>query len=147
MIADDETERFKTATRKFMKLFNMPREEKLVNRKSYTFAQTKLHFSLIITVHPCLVHINSKLSKPLTIFYGSTALFVANLGKNTGSHPSANQLDISNVYIFLSQLRFGFYKRCFFGNSYILNKSFSSGIFLNFWKIMLLFSFSPPLGV
>jgi len=33
-VEDEETESFKTATRKFMKLFNMPREEKLVNRKS-----------------------------------------------------------------------------------------------------------------
>ena len=38
--SDDETERFKTATRKFMKLFNMPREEKLVNRKSCTCIYT-----------------------------------------------------------------------------------------------------------
>lgn len=31
-VDDEETKSFKTATRKFMKLFNMPREEKLVNR-------------------------------------------------------------------------------------------------------------------
>lgn len=32
-VEDEETKSFKTATRKFMKLFNMPREEKLVNRE------------------------------------------------------------------------------------------------------------------
>jgi hypothetical protein len=32
-ITDEETVKFKTATRKFMKLFNMPNEEKLVNCK------------------------------------------------------------------------------------------------------------------
>ncbi|KAL5007897.1 hypothetical protein ScPMuIL_016703 [Solemya velum] len=34
---DDETKRFKNATRKFMKLFNMPKEEKLVNHYSCSY--------------------------------------------------------------------------------------------------------------
>lgn len=34
---DDETKRYKTATRKFMKLFNMPKEEKLVNYYSCSY--------------------------------------------------------------------------------------------------------------
>ncbi|XP_064601750.1 TBC1 domain family member 9B-like isoform X2 [Liolophura sinensis] len=39
---DDETERFKTATRKFYKLFNMPKEEKLVNYYSCSFWKGKV---------------------------------------------------------------------------------------------------------
>ncbi|GAB1598460.1 TBC1 domain family member 9B-like isoform X1 [Argonauta hians] len=39
---DDETERFKTATRKFHKLFNMPKEEKLVNYYSCSYWKGKV---------------------------------------------------------------------------------------------------------
>lgn len=39
---DDETERFKAATRKFHKLFNMPKEEKLVNYYSCSYWKGKV---------------------------------------------------------------------------------------------------------
>ncbi|XP_033751283.1 TBC1 domain family member 9-like [Pecten maximus] len=39
---DDETKRYKTATRKFMKLFNMPKEEKLVNYYSCSYWKSRM---------------------------------------------------------------------------------------------------------
>lgn len=39
---DEETKSFKTATRKFMKLFNMPKEEKLVNHYSCSYWKGKV---------------------------------------------------------------------------------------------------------
>ena len=39
---DEETVKFKTATRKFMKLFNMPNEEKLVNYYSCSYWKSKV---------------------------------------------------------------------------------------------------------
>ena len=43
---DDETQRFKTATKKFMKLFNMPKEEKLVNCKCAIHEQLLQQFNI-----------------------------------------------------------------------------------------------------
>ncbi|OWF50762.1 TBC1 domain family member 9-like [Mizuhopecten yessoensis] len=39
---DDETKRYKNATRKFMKLFNMPKEEKLVNYYSCSYWKSRV---------------------------------------------------------------------------------------------------------
>ncbi|XP_060086343.1 TBC1 domain family member 9-like [Ylistrum balloti] len=39
---DDETKRYKNATRKFMKLFNMPKEEKLVNYYSCSYWKSRM---------------------------------------------------------------------------------------------------------
>lgn len=44
---DEEAENYKTSTRKFMKLFNMPKEEKLVNRKAL-FVTFPFNFSMYI---------------------------------------------------------------------------------------------------
>jgi len=48
-VEDEETKSFKSASRKFMKLFNMPKEEKLVNRKFVHIHNTYWFFRIYRT--------------------------------------------------------------------------------------------------